>query len=145
MPKVQFLVWKDDYSVGVEILDRQHKRIFDTINTYYNSMLDVCPREMVLKTLKSLREYTHIHFQEEERLMKLHRYPGFSEQQAAHAHLMRETEDLIGQYYLSTADLSHDLFRFLKQWWTNHIVAMDRKYMPYLLEPPKKITDEGTP
>lgn len=144
MPKVQFLVWKDDYSVGVEILDRQHKQIFDTINTYYNSMLDLCPREMVLKTLKSLQEYTHIHFQEEERLMKLYRYPGFSEQQAAHAHLMRETEDLIGQYYLSTVDLSHDLLRFLKQWWRNHIVAMDRKYTPYLLEPPKKITGEGT-
>lgn len=134
MPKVQFLVWKDDYSVGVEHLDSQHRQIFDTINTFYNAILDAVSSDMVANVLNSLQEYTRVHFREEERLMKLHRFPELREHEDAHAYLIYRTEYFFGQFHLHSVDLSPDLFMFLKEWWTNHIMAMDRKYAPFLRE-----------
>jgi len=135
MPKVFYLVWKDGYSVGVETLDHQHRQIFDTINALYNAILETSSNNQTAGVLDMLREYTRVHFAEEERLMNLCGYSGLPEQRAAHSRFIGEMDSLIARFDLHSADISYDLFTFLRRWWTGHIITMDTKYAPYLRKP----------
>ena len=142
MQKTNFLVWKQEYSVGIEHLDSHHQQIFAIINSLYDAIIEGSASHMVSEVLASLQEYTRFHFKEEERLMKLHHYPDLLEHEKAHSFLIQKNDYLAGQYKNNSADISRELFQLLKYWWTNHVTGMDKKYSPYLTGP--KATDEHT-
>lgn len=132
MSNTQFLVWKEQYNVGVEQLDADHKSIFETINTYYENIQNNTNPAIIYTILKKLQKYTRTHFKHEEEVLKSLNYPEFESQVKAHAALLRDTECLIDQYHNQTPGIAMDLFQFLKAWWSGHILTMDSKYSTFL-------------
>lgn len=84
-----------------------------------------------MRLLAELRDYTELHFSEEEALMERIHYPELPSQKRAHAAFvdrlvnidLDEMEDLDDnqQVYLL------DLIQFLLNWLANHILACDKK------------------
>jgi hemerythrin len=134
MQKIKFLVWKQEYSVGIEHLDSQHQQIFAIINSLYEAITEGYASHMVSEVLSTMQDYTRLHFREEERLMKLYQYPDLMEHEKAHSYLIQKNDYLMGQYKSHPVDISRELFQLLKNWWTGHINGMDKKYSPYLAE-----------
>ena len=67
---MSLLTWQNDYSVGVKELDQQHRKMFDLINQFYDSMIEARNKDNVKKTLKELVEYSHSHLATEEKYFK---------------------------------------------------------------------------
>ena len=132
MPEITFIVWKDEFSVGSQTLDAQHAGILDTINRLYNAMQhDLHPKQLNI-ILSDLIQYVEIHFFDEERIMRESDFPGFQSQLEAHRKYAQKVDGFKLQFQTTKGDLSFDVLKFLKNWWTNHILHMDRKYAPFI-------------
>ncbi len=121
--------WNSSLSVGIDIIDAQHRRIVDYINE-----LDVARRvkdpSKVTQVLMGLVDYTRTHFAFEEELMNQAGYPLSESHKKVHdafvSHVTRYVEE-----HDSGKDVSRKLMSELQIWLTNHIKNDDKDYAPY--------------
>ncbi len=132
MVKVPYIVWKNEFSVGVVKFNRQHRMIFEAINSLYDAMQAKNELHTVPKTLEMLTEYTKSHFIDEENFMRKRGFPEYWLHKKHHEELMVKTEEFIRQYQRGLEDISLDLLQFLKNWWNQHILSVDHKYKHFL-------------
>ena len=66
--------WNTSYSVKVEAMDAQHKRLFEIIRELYTAMRAGQGKQVVGEVLHRLIEYTVQHFAAEEKLMEKNGY-----------------------------------------------------------------------
>jgi hemerythrin-like metal-binding protein len=77
------------------------------------------------ETLERLLEFTKVHFQAEELLMRLHRYPQAAAHADAHERLLGEAV-VIGQEHVSGDDAgAAERVRQLRGWLLDHVAVMD--------------------
>ncbi len=134
MTKIPYIIWKDEYSVDQNELDSHHYRMFEIINELYELLGSLDSDEKVMALLNEAREYSRTHFEAEENLMRLGQYPGLEEQQQAHRGYVKTLAILTQESMDNVSVLSEDLLLFLKKWWLNHILTIDKKYVPFLKE-----------
>ena len=125
-----------DHIVGIEIIDSEHKEIYDTC-VALSKALQGEPTEYSAKDLVSiLYASCHFHSRNEEHLLA--GWPGLKNHQGHHHELLYKLELLyqaIKKHKDDPEKLKHDLdllLSFMFDWMINH-VAEDRKFVPYLL------------
>lgn len=126
------ITWNDKYSVGIREMDNQHKKLADIINELNDAMSMGKGKEVLGKVLSNLIDYTKIHFSAEERLMKTHGYPEYSQQKSEHDDLSKKALDIQQQYQSGKTMMSLEVMNFLKNWLVNHIQGTDKKYTAFL-------------
>ena len=124
-----YVSWKDHYSVGEGSLDAQHRQILSLVNDLYEARSAGREYADLAVLLDRMVLYTMNHFKHEEQIMQACGYPDFDDHKAQHDRMRRRTAGLRTNVTLVTG---RDLLAFLKQWWTNHIQAEDKCYVPYL-------------
>ena len=124
MDQPLYIVWNEDYELGVNILDEQHRALVSTINSLYYFITRGSGVQAIKPTLRVLEEYTNLHFATEEAFMKSFDFHDFKEHRQFHQHLMAKTLTLSNHVY-SEEDALKTL-DFLKNWWLNHINGEDR-------------------
>jgi len=128
-----FIKWRDQMSVGVQEVDRQHKQLIAYVNELYESLKTKQNRDEVLqKTLDNLIQYTIIHFAVEEVLMNIFEYPDHLEHKKIHRALEKQVLELQDRIRKGRADITVEVLVFLRDWVNNHILVEDKKYGPYL-------------
>lgn len=125
----RYVRWQTYYSVGSDLLDKQHQQILDMIDRLYDATQSKASGDVVRSVLDQLVEYTMIHFRDEEALMLDLGFPGLAEHRILHRKMRETTLSIREQSHLV---VESDLLQFLKQWWVNHIQQCDRQYAPYL-------------
>ncbi|QID19134.1 bacteriohemerythrin [Nitrogeniibacter mangrovi] len=123
-------VWSVEYSVGVGILDDQHRRLL-ALCARAAASLDRDDRALLADLLEQMRRYAAEHFHTEERLLEAHGYPGLEAQRQEHAAYLN------GLAELQVAQAGGTLTRatvhgFLREWWLGHILASDMGYKGWL-------------
>jgi len=68
----QYVKWKDEYSVGIESIDKQHKKLLGLINSLQTAVYFSTGEEFEQQALDELVDYTKTHFSYEEGLMEQH-------------------------------------------------------------------------
>lgn len=120
-----FLSWRDEYLVGIPVIDREHRYLFDLINEFHDTRAAGSSREEVLRVLNRLVAYGEKHFQSEESLQKEVGYPGLARHQGLHASLFDAlfgfAERVAADEYFAEAEVR----RFLQGWLVEHIVRED--------------------
>ncbi|MDR3089180.1 MAG: hemerythrin family protein [Desulfobulbaceae bacterium] len=118
--------WTDVNSLGIPIIDDQHRGIVSVINSLA-FFVHQNKGEYFLNTAFAMMDsYTKLHFSTEEELLRAAAYPNFSNHQRLHANLIRESF-----FKASEAIRLHDsgiYLDFLKSWWIAHINKQDRMY-----------------
>ena len=127
-----YLNWSDSYSVGIEKIDTQHKKIVSFLNELYEAMQDGQGKDALGKVLADLVVYTKTHFATEEKLMAQHSFPDFQTHKAVHEKMAAKVLDLNQQYQEGVVTSPIQITNFLKKWLTHHINETDKKYGPYL-------------
>lgn len=124
--------WDSSLSIGVDIIDEQHKRILDYINH-----LDVISQEKnrnkLQNVLNELVDYTITHFTFEEEMMTTAKYPFLSAHKKVHEAFTKRIASYQDRLK-SGEDISSDLMSELKIWLTNHIKKDDKDYAPFALK-----------
>ena len=127
-----YLVWRDDYSVGYPAIDDQHKRIVGLINIAFElSRAGGSPGKLG-PILDDLQYYTATHFSFEEQILTLVKYPDIAGHRLLHAKMARKTTDFCAGKQHPHGVLPADVLEFLKDWWSNHIRGTDAGYSPFL-------------
>jgi len=122
--------WSDHYSVGVPILDQQHRRL-----------LGLCEKAALCSDhpdlgslgdiLEQMRQYANEHFRTEERLLAEHGYPDVAGQQREHEAYLIGLSDLMMSASAQALGAG-ELNRFLLDWWLNHILESDMQYKSFM-------------
>lgn len=121
--------WKPEYSVGVQLIDEQHKMFVSITNELYVAIQGKKGDVVVKDILNQLIAYTQFHFQTEERYFDEFDYEGSAEHKAAHQALIKQVTDLQRRETEITED-PFKLMDFLEDWLIEHIMGMDKLYGP---------------
>ena len=117
--------WRDEYSVGIDILDAQHKYMFEQ----GNSITAVHPEE-TQKLIVNLYRYVMQHFATEEAHMRAIGYPLAEEHLQQHEFIIEQLND-ISTGFEPTAHNTTKLKVFFLNWLTTHILQEDKKYFEF--------------
>jgi hemerythrin len=124
--------WNDNYSVKVLQMDNEHKKLVGMLNELHESMKVGKGKEALESILDGLIKYTSTHFVSEEKLMKMHNYPGYEQQKKEHNILLLQVSDIQKKYKEGSVLLTQEVMLFLKDWLQKHIQIEDKKYGPFL-------------
>lgn len=124
--------WSDDMSVGISLLDDDHKILVSLLNRAYICRLDKKQSDKIIAILKELADYTIYHFTREEAIMVACDFPNLDNHRDEHARLAKQVN-----YYVEKAksnfetDFVDEVFDFLRNWFIDHIVRMDKQILQY--------------
>jgi hemerythrin len=119
-------VWKQEYSIGHFQIDSEHKELISLANKvihFSNTGEDV---KKIRTALKALRDYTIIHFRNEENYMERLGYQAIEQHKECHAELIARMNEVITTN-TSVKDLVHGLKRLMVVWVIEHIIHEDLK------------------
>ena len=126
--------WTEDLSVGVGVIDAQHKELFATADALLEAVGRGEGQSEVTKTVAFLEEYVENHFRMEEMYMKRHSYTGYPEHKIEHTNFIGNFYDLRQELDNNgvTPELTVRLVETLGEWLVNHIGRMDRALGAFL-------------
>lgn len=120
--------WSDEYSVGVEEIDAQHKTLFELLGKLQQAIHAKHGSAACIEILDELVAYTKVHFTLEESLMRLSHYPDLEAHQKRHRELVTEVEAMYEKIHNGGGAISFELLHFLRNWLTKHILSEDMRY-----------------
>ena len=129
--KMEKICWKDEYSVGVEKIDRQHRHLFEIINKLIDRSGSSSDSKLVSETLTEMLNYAKEHFTTEEELMQEYGYPEIESHKEQHIYFFKATAELSINALNKQSMVSREIVEFLKLWLTLHILKCDMKYKEF--------------
>jgi hemerythrin len=121
--------WTPNLSVGVPLIDDQHKKWFENAEKLFEAGKNNQAKEYVGGLLEFLDSYTKKHFADEERYMQSINYPEYASQKKAHDGFIQELTKLRNDYKTSGGNLLViiNANQMVLNWLTSHISNMDKK------------------
>ncbi len=124
------ITWKDDYCIGVEEIDNQHKKLFEIANGIYKLLkndvyLDKYDR--IVSLLDELKDYTVYHFKTEEDYMHGIGYKKLLSHKVQHDDFIEKINDVDYQKVdESQQAYLLELLDFVAAWIVHHIIENDK-------------------
>jgi len=132
--KKQYIYWSDDFSVGVEEIDNDHRKLINIINESTTIMLFDENRHNLVDVINKLLDYTEYHFKHEEKLMQEYDYADAKEHKEYHKEMIQKVE-----YFKELnktkdyEDAAKEIIAYLKDWLINyHIAKCDKDLGKFL-------------
>jgi len=124
----QGIVWSDDFLIGIEELDYEHRSLVEDINKLHRELLEYVDMDRIEDTLGRIHARMNAHFALEEHFMMSHEYPYFPEHKTEHEQLLDEYTELMIKFEREP-DLGDRvaIVGILRQWVVNHILTSDKK------------------
>jgi hemerythrin len=123
--------WREEYSVKVESMDKDHMHFLDMANKLYQ-LIESNDQSTFLETLDQLIDVAKDHFKNEEALMKEHAFPEVSMHHKKHKRIVREALEVMKKIKENRMEIDVNFVHLLKDWIINHILTEDRKYGIFL-------------
>jgi hemerythrin len=123
-------VFTDDLLVHVEVIDNDHKELYEITNALFISSAENSGMDVVVS---KLWKYTREHFRREEELMASKQYKGLAEHKTEHEYLVFKLEQLTGHLMEEgSAGITAEMSTFLTGWLREHIERYDRNFATFL-------------
>lgn len=121
-------------SVGVPVLDADHKTLIGLIYTLHRCIGDGEEYASVGSVLRALGDYVDHHFAREERMLEVCRYPS----QPTHAAMHRRLSTQVGEMHAAydadpTSIKARKCLDFLNKWLIEHICSTDMDYRGWVV------------
>jgi hemerythrin-like metal-binding protein len=124
------MVWSDNLTTGIDIVDQQHRGLVDLINeagpllarSSHEHLQDIGP------LLQRLLDYAAVHFQTEEGLMASHGvHPRvLQHHQQTHAGFVQKVQEMVSSFSSCKGVTGSELLSFLASWLVLHILGEDQ-------------------
>lgn len=123
--------WNDSFSVNVDKLDRQHKKLVEILNELGDAMKHGKGIDELGRLINNLALYAAKHFETEEMYFNRFQYPGAGSHRKEHATFLTKAAEF--QYGLNNS-VTLNAIHFLKHWLITHIQETDKKYSTFFNE-----------
>ena len=132
-------VWDKTFAVRNEIIDTQHKELFEAINRFLESC-DSNNRESFDKSLDFLASYVNKHFAEEEEIQSSNNYPDYPKHKQIHEDYKAVVEALVEKWQKigPTEVIIPEIQSKIGNWLIDHIKAQDVRLGAYIRSLKKK-------
>lgn len=122
--------WKDEYSIGVDRIDDEHKQLVKIANKAYevlNNDFYTDKYDKIVEILKELEDYTVFHFNDEEDYMQQVGYKKFFSHKIEHDEFIQKIKNVD----LNKMDYNQDKYlleivNFIVDWLVKHILEKDK-------------------
>lgn len=126
-------VFSDDYLTGIKLVDDEHRQLFSLVNEVHALLHDEFifdKYDEIMRILTELKNYTEMHFHDEESYMEKINYPELDAQRRAHNAFISKLVDINFEELESLdnnqQEYLQDILDFLAKWLVNHILKMDK-------------------
>ncbi len=121
--------WKEEYSLGIETIDIQHRKLVEIINEVMKAMEDSMPEGTIARIVNEMQQYAEDHLAYEEDIFGQCGYAETAEHRAEHD-IFRETiEEFRGRSKENGITVAIELLGYLEGWLIKHVLITDRKYV----------------
>ena len=134
---MQRFVWDDSFSVGVKVIDDQHKVWIDRLNSLSAAIESHQEAQIISKTLSFMVVYVEFHFAAEERRMAEQNYPGLPQHTSQHEAFRTVLTDLLVLEFdegSAVSRLGDSINNFQISWLKSHIQRTDKQFAAFLKE-----------
>lgn len=129
-----FMPWRDEFSVGIAVIDKQHYWLVDATNRLYEEMnKPECDRVVLAEILEGLMDYTVNHFILEEEYFERYAYPGALAHKALHDKFTKAIMAVLTNFE-NGSDVRQETLELLKHWLSEHILRADKEYVLFFQE-----------
>jgi len=130
----QYVSWTPRLTTHVDMIDEQHKELYQRLNDVVNAIMQGKGKDEVEKFIDFLIEYTRFHFGTEERYMEQFQYPAMQAHKSDHVRLTDEVRAMAESLRARGADsmLVVSVTQKMGQWLGDHIGTMDTALGSYL-------------
>ncbi|TAK03854.1 hypothetical protein EPO34_01690 [Patescibacteria group bacterium] len=128
----QHFAWKDEYALGNDLIDGQHRRFFDLANRLIDTAgLDDATPEILEEHVMALANYAYFHLATEERHLLLPECGNGAKHVAVHNSFREEVMRRIAQIRGTVHDrrrFAREIAEYAGSWLSTHILVMDKGY-----------------
>lgn len=121
---------KEEYKIGIEHIDEQHKKLFELADKAYMLLKDdftIDKYDKIIEIITELKEYTIFHFKSEEEYMESINYKRMFTQKIEHDKFIKTLEAIDLNHIDQNQDESLvKMLEFLNEWLTEHILKNDK-------------------
>lgn len=129
------IVWSDDFNVGNEKIDKEHKELFIIAQkcSKIEGISDISEQKKILKfVLKKLFEYIAIHFSHEEKLMEEINYSEIESHKVIHKEILASLNLLVTKLNsYSISQINEKVNNFINIYFLTHIKEQDTKIVAF--------------
>jgi hemerythrin-like metal-binding protein len=130
---MEFMTWTSDLSVGVAVLDDDHKKLIGIFNQLHFGITAGHDKKILEIVLGELLDYIKFHFGREESMLIKAGYVATASHMADHEKFIGEILSVQARIKTSPVVLLDlELMGFLRDWLFTHIRVTDKKYEPDL-------------
>ena len=125
--------WSESYSLGIKLIDDQHKELLNIVNDIFNhaSGNDREEHEYFKTVIKQAVDYVKYHFATEEKIMISTKYREYDIHKKSHEEFILKVLQTAKDYQAGKRLTLTSFGYFLKDWVLSHIAVMDKKYCGY--------------
>jgi hemerythrin-like metal-binding protein len=123
--------WRDEFSVGVEEMDTQHKKLLAMINRLIEEQHTLTDPKTIADLLTAMTDYAREHFRAEEYLMAEYDYDRKTLQEKQHKEFIDKTVSFLSATNIGPNILSNALLDYLGSWLVGHILTEDMQYKDF--------------
>ena len=121
---------KEEYKIGIELIDDQHKKLFELADKAYMLLKDEFvfdKYDKIVRILEELKDYTIFHFKSEEEYMESINYKRIFTQKIEHEKFIKVLDGIDLRHLDQNQDESLvKMLNFLNEWLTEHILGNDK-------------------
>jgi hemerythrin-like metal-binding protein len=129
---VSLIEWKDEFSVGVPVVDHEHRELIDLINELHDAMSGENAAITVLDFLGEIHAHVAAHFALEEKIMREQRYDQYQEHKQDHERLLDEISDIMNAYEENAFYSDEEFAETISKWFTDHFKTKDARLHKHL-------------
>ena len=123
-------VFTEKFKTGIDIIDEEHKQLFDIVGKIHKAIeveLVHDKFDLILDILGELKEYTLVHFADEEDYMKEINYDGLEQQKILHEKFIETLNEVnLDHVDDNQEEYLYEVLNFLQNWLINHILKVDK-------------------
>ena len=119
----------DKYSVGISMIDKEHKKIIGILNKAIFAKEHNDSPEEIKEVLREMTNYTLTHIKIEESYMKLFNYPYYQDYKEERRDFHIETNAYLHKLMKGDSQAANEILEYLKLWLVNHIQGTDKKFI----------------
>lgn len=125
---MDYITWIDEYSVGVDSFDEDHKKLIGFINELNRCLECTLDILEIKKVIEGLVDYAFVHFGNEESLMQKYSYSEYHEHKKEHNDLIIKIKNFRHKMEDKDPAIAVELKAFVRTWLIHHILNIDMKY-----------------
>ena len=132
--------WKDIYSVNNEIIDKEHKELFNIAQKAFAYVEEKDKTKKIKEIVTDLYDYMKTHFSHEEKFMQDINYPKSEEHKKLHREIILKINEFVKQLpTMNISDFEKELSKIIDISLVHHIIQEDRKIIAWeRMNPHKK-------